>query len=112
MFDRVRLTVRFTAAGVLLGAAAMLVGCVSLTAPERITIGGADSEPVDSRSTPQISTVEEGRAELDKAYRALRRLESENAELARDIDKLKRERNQYKRERDDSRKALEDSRED
>lgn len=112
MFHRVQLTIRFTAATVLFVAAAILPGCVSLTAPERITIGGSDAEPVDSRNTPQISTVEEGRAELDKAYRALRRLESDNAELARDVDKLKRERNQYKRERDDYRKALEDSRGD
>lgn len=112
MNHRFRSTVRAVSVLALLTGAGSLCGCLNVKAPERITIGGGGGEPVDSRNTPHISTVEEGRAELDKAYRALRRLESENAELAEDIDKLKRERNEYKKERDDYRKQLEKARED
>lgn len=93
-------------------AAILLCGCLNVKAPDKIVIGGGESEPVDSSRTPQISSVEEGRTELDRAYRAIRRLESQNAELEKDKDELKRERNQYKHERDDYRKQLEKSRGD
>jgi hypothetical protein len=73
-----------------------LFGCLSLKAPESIVIGGREPDAGPARGVPQISTVEEGRVELDKAYRRIQRLEDKNRELASDVSKLKRERDEYK----------------
>jgi len=78
-------------------------GCVSVKAPERITVNSNRPARVDPGNVPYISTVEQGRAELDKAYQYIRYLEDRNAKLERDKDEAKRERDEYKdrRDRDD-----------
>lgn len=80
-------------------------GCVSVKAPDKIIIGGSESERANPERIPSITTVEEGRTELDKAYRTLRLLQEENHEL-------KRERNRYKHERDECREKAEKSNDD
>ena len=72
-----------------------LVGCVSVTAPERITVGGGSrAEPVDSSRVPDTNSHEEARAELGKAYRYIRDLERQNAHVDRKAKKYKRERDE------------------
>ena len=86
------------AVGLLVG----LAGCVSVKAPERITVGGGRSrpEPVDSDRVPHPDTLDEAQRELNRAYANLQYLERENARLG---DKAAK----YKRERDDCRDRLE-----
>ncbi|MFO0838009.1 MAG: hypothetical protein U1D55_05735 [Phycisphaerae bacterium] len=81
---------------IVLASVISLCGCLSVKAPESIVIGGRQPEPVDSGRVPTITTVEQGRAELDKAYRHIRLVEDENRELTRDNAKLKRERDDLK----------------
>lgn len=72
-------------------------GCVSVKAPERITINRSPRpEPVDSRRVPQTSSHEQARMELNKAYQNIQYLEDQNRKLASDAQ-------EYKRERDDCR---------
>lgn len=80
----------------LLLGALFLGGCLNLKAPDSIVIGGRPHDDVDSENVPRISTVEEGRTELDKAYRSLRRAEAKARDLERENAKLKRERDEYK----------------
>lgn len=75
-------------------------GCVSVKAPERITVNNSRPARVDPGHVPHISTVEQGRVELDKAYQYIRYLEDRNAKLERDKDEAKRERDEYKDRRD------------
>jgi hypothetical protein len=75
-------------------------GCVNVKAPERIDIGGGRPEPVDTSRVPPITTVEQGRAELARAYQNIQYLEQENRHLKDKADN-------YKRERDNCRKRLE-----
>lgn len=70
--------------------------CVNVKAPDSIIIGGRQTESVASDRVPRITTVEEGRVELDKAYRSLRRIEDQNRELTQVNDALKRERDDLK----------------
>ncbi|MCK4341753.1 MAG: hypothetical protein KAY37_08530 [Phycisphaerae bacterium] len=71
------------------------VGCVSVTAPEKVTIGGSSRpEQVDSSRVPPTSSHEEARRELEKAYRFIRHLEDENAHHDRKAAKYKRERDE------------------
>lgn len=76
------------------------LGCVSVKAPERIEIGGSRPAPVDTSRIPPITTVEQGRDELCKAYQNIQYLEQENR-------RLKEKAENYKHERDNCRKRLE-----
>jgi chromosome segregation ATPase len=82
------------------GLMAALVGCVNVKAPERIQIGSAAPEPVDSRQVPQPQTLEEAQQELNQAYANIRYLEQDN-------QSLKNKAAEYKRERDEARKQRE-----
>lgn len=85
--------------GLLAGLVCSLVGCVSVKAPERITVGGSSKPaPVDSGRVPDTSSHEEARHELVKAYQNIQYLEDENAQLERKATKYKRARDQYKDE--------------
>jgi len=92
--------------------ALLVSGCVSVKAPDKIIINDGESKRVNTGHVPAITTVEEGRTELDRAYRNLRLLQEENHELARDKEELKRERNRYKHERDECREKSEKSNHD
>ncbi len=78
----------------------VLAGCVSVKAPERITIG---SEPppadVDSSRVPHTETHEQAQAELFKAYQQIRYLEHQFTECRNDLmdarDKYKRLKDKY-----------------
>lgn len=98
------------AAGLLAGSA----GCVSVKAPETVTVGGGHSrpEPVDSDRVPHPDTLDEAQRELNRAYANLRYLERENARLADKAAKYKRERDRYKDQRDDYKDRLEKYEED
>jgi hypothetical protein len=84
---------------VLLGATGLLgLGCVNVKAPEQIHIGsGPPPERVDSSRVPDPATLDEAREELHKAYRHIRYLEHEVADLRKDKEKLKAERDEYKK---------------
>lgn len=81
--------------------------CLEIKAPERINVNSGRPARVDPGRVPHISTVEEGRYELDKAYQNIRYLEDRVAKLERDKDEARRERDDYKdrnkrdRDRDD-----------
>lgn len=77
-------------------AALPAIGCVNLKAPERITVNNSRPARVDPGNVPHISTVEQGRAELDKAYQYIRYLEDRNAKLEREKNEARRERDDYK----------------
>ena len=62
------------------------LGCVSVKAPEKINVNSNRPARVDSGRVPHITTVEQGRAELDKAYQNIRYLEDRVAKLERDKD--------------------------
>jgi hypothetical protein len=92
-------------AGLVLAACGLLFcgGCVSVKAPERIEVdAGGHSRPerVDSSRVPNPHTLEEARAELNKAYSNIQWLEDRVANLEKDKAK-------YKRERDECRDRLE-----
>ncbi|MFH1747731.1 MAG: hypothetical protein ABIG44_11905 [Planctomycetota bacterium] len=85
-----------------------MVGCVSVTAPEKIEMGGrAQPEPVDSSQIPPTASHEEARQELTKAYRWVKHVERENEDLRDKADEYKRERDKYKKERDRYKDRLE-----
>lgn len=73
-------------------------GCLNVKAPERIEIDTTRSEHVDSARVPQITTVAQGRAELDKAYAYIRHLEDKNKDLQHDNSRLRHERDDLKRQ--------------
>jgi hypothetical protein len=83
--------------GLLGGCILLATGCVSVRAPERITIGTAPPEPVDSARLPATSSHEECRAELEKAYQNVQYLEQQLARAERKADELKRERDEARR---------------
>lgn len=98
---RLRWLLGFSMMMALLPAAA----CLEIKAPERINVNSGRPARVDPGRVPHISTVEEGRYELDKAYQNIRYLEDRVARLERDRDEARRERDNYKdrnkRDRDD-----------
>jgi hypothetical protein len=94
--SKVRVLLAASAAALMLTA----LGCVSVKAPERIDIGGGHPAPVDTGRIPPITTVEQGREELCKAYQNIEYLERENEHLKHKAD-------EYKHERDQCRKRLE-----
>jgi uncharacterized protein len=91
---RVAGTVALVAAG-LLG-----TGCISVKAPERISINSSRPQPVDSRRVPSTRSHEEARAELNKAYQNIQYLEERNRKLERDAQEYKRERDECRRSKD------------
>ncbi len=75
-------------------------GCLSVQAPREINVGSDGAESVDSSRVPRTDSHDDCRYELEKAYRALQRIEHD---LARAHDKAA----EYKRERDRAEDALE-----
>jgi len=83
--------------GLLAGLVCSLAGCVSVKAPETVSVGGSSRpEPVDSSRVPATSSHEEARHELAKAYQNIQYLEKENAKLERKVVKYKRSRERCK----------------
>jgi hypothetical protein len=78
------------------GLICMSAGCLNVRMPEKVEVGTAQPEPVDSSRIPETATHEEARAELRKAYENIQYLEHENQRLHDKADKYKRERDQYK----------------
>ncbi|MHC4477467.1 MAG: hypothetical protein ACYTEL_17605 [Planctomycetota bacterium] len=74
----------------------LLAGCVSVKAPERISIGDHPRR-IDSTRVPPTQSHEEARQLLAEAYERNRYLEAKVADLERDKQKLKAERDEYKR---------------
>ena len=85
---------------------ALLAGCFTARAPERIDVRvGGRPEPVDTSRVPNPQTLEEARHELRKAYANIEWLE-------RKVDKLEHDKAEYKRERDKYKKRLEEYEDD
>ncbi len=83
-------------------AGSALVGCVQVKAPETIQIGsGPPPEDIDSAQVPPTTTHEQARAELTRAYRQIRWLESENERLRERGDRYKRKYKDLKDKYDD-----------
>lgn len=74
----------------------LLAGCVSVKAPETITVGGHPGK-IDSSRVPPTRNHEEARQLLSEAYERNRYLEAKVARLEREKDELKEERDEYKR---------------
>lgn len=74
----------------------LLAGCVSVKAPETITVGNHPAR-IDSSSVPPTRSHEEARQLLAAAYERNRYLEAKVAKLERDKEELKEERDEYKR---------------
>ncbi len=93
------LKVRPFAAGcvVLFAISVLLVGCVSVKAPESISIGDRPRR-IDSSRVPPTQSHEEARQRLAEAYERNRHLEAKVADLERDKEELKKERDEYKRQ--------------
>ncbi|MCA9244374.1 MAG: hypothetical protein KDA32_10495 [Phycisphaerales bacterium] len=72
-----------------IGGAALLasVGCISVKAPERITVGSGGSRPVDTSRVPPTRDHAHAREKLAEAYARIDYLEDE----LRDCEKDKRE---------------------
>jgi len=92
------LKVRPVAAGfvVLFVISTLLAGCVSVKAPESISVGDHPRR-VDSSHVPPTQSHEEARQLLREAYERNRYLEAKVAELEREKKELKAERDEYKR---------------
>jgi len=82
-----------------LSAVLLAAGCVSVKAPEQITIGGR--EPVDAREVPPTSSHEQARQELARAYAEIRRLQRRVQELEGDKRELELENRRLERGQDD-----------
>ncbi len=80
----------------LAGLISLSAGCLNVRLPERVEVGNAQPEPVDSSRIPNTSTHAEARAELRKAYENIQYLEHENQRLQEKAAKYKRERDEYK----------------
>ncbi len=74
-----------------------LTGCLNVRTPDvRVNVDGA--EPVDPSRVPRVTSVEQGQAELDRAYAYIQSLEEKNRELKKERDEYKHERDKYKKE--------------
>ncbi|MBP7936558.1 MAG: hypothetical protein KA354_18105 [Phycisphaerae bacterium] len=80
----------------LLATGLWLGGCVSVKAPESISIGNHPHR-VDSSRVPPTQSHDEARQRLGEAYERNRYLEAKVEKLEREKDELKRERDEYKR---------------
>ena len=89
---------RLCAAGfaVLFALTVLLAGCVSVKAPEKISIGDHPHR-VDSTRVPRTRSHEEARQRLAEAHERIHYLEAKVTRLERDKEKLKTERDEYKR---------------
>jgi hypothetical protein len=74
----------------------LLAGCVSVKAPETISVGDHPRK-IDSSRVPPTRSHEEARQLLGEAYERNRYLEAKVAKLEREKDELKEERDEYKR---------------
>lgn len=91
------LKVRLLATGLAaLALTVLLAGCVSVKAPETITVGSHPSK-IDSSRVPPTRSHEEARQLLAEAYERNRYLEAKVAKLERDKEELKEERDEVKR---------------
>ena len=92
------LKVRSLTAGfvALLAITVLLAGCVSVKAPESISVGDHPRR-IDSSRVPPTQSHEEARRLLGEAYERNRYLEAKVAELEREKEELKEERDEYKR---------------
>jgi predicted RNase H-like nuclease (RuvC/YqgF family) len=92
------LKVRPFAAGfaILFVMSVLLAGCVSVKAPESISIGDHPHR-IDSSRVPPTQSHEEARQLLGETYERNRYLEAKVAELEREKKELKQERDEYKR---------------
>ena len=80
----------------LLALTVLLAGCVSVKAPEKISIGDRPRR-IDSSRVPPTRSHEETRQRLEEAYERNRYLEAKVAELEEEIEELEEERDEYKR---------------
>ena len=76
--------------------AVLVTGCVSIKAPENISVGDRPRE-IDSSRVPATRSHEEARQRLAEAYERNRYLEAKVDELEREKDELEDERDDYKR---------------
>ncbi|MGE3181726.1 MAG: hypothetical protein AB7N71_08855 [Phycisphaerae bacterium] len=80
----------------------MLVGCVSVKAPERVVVnGGSGSRPVDTSRVPPTSSHEDARRKLAEAYQRIDYLEDQLADEKRDNDELERKLDRMEDRNDD-----------
>jgi hypothetical protein len=77
----------------------VLVGCVNVKAPERISVNDRPRR-VDSSHVPPTRSHEEARQLLAEAYERNRYLEEKVARLERENDELEEERDAYRRRSD------------
>ena len=82
---------------VLFAISVLLGGCVSLKAPESISVGDHPRR-IDSSRVPPTQSHEEARQRLGEAYERNRYLEAKVADLEREKEELKKERDEYKRQ--------------
>ena len=74
----------------------VLSSCVNVKAPENIDIGTGGGRAYSSSSrSPNPQSLEEARAELNKAYQRIDYLEKKNEDLEKDKKKYKKERDEY-----------------
>ena len=90
----------FAAAAVL--GLVILSSCVNVKAPENIEIGSGGGRAYSSSSrNPNPQTLDEAKAELNKAYARIDYLEKKNADLEQDKQKYKDKYKQAKKQYDD-----------
>ena len=75
----------------------LLAGCVSVKAPESISVGDHPRR-IDSSRVPPTQSHEEARQLLGEAYERNRYLEAKVTELEREKEELEDERDEYKRQ--------------
>ena len=94
------MTARCSTFLVLVGAAALATGCVSLKAPEQVYVNGRPRVS-DPSTVPPTSSHAEARQKLAEAYDEIRYLRRKVTDLKKDKHELKAERDKYKRRCDD-----------
>jgi len=88
---------RWTFAAAALLGIAVLSSCVNVKAPDNIEIGSGGGRAYSSHSrNPNPQTLDEAKAELNKAYQRIDYLEKKNSDLEKDKQKYKDERDEYK----------------
>lgn len=70
-------------------------GCVSVKAPERITVGSSGSRPVDTSRVPPTRDHADARERLAEAYARIDYLEDELRDCESDKREMKREMERY-----------------
>ncbi len=79
----------------------VLSSCVNVKAPENIDIGsGGGRSYSNSSRNPNPQTLDEAKAELNKAYARIDYLEKKNADLEQDKQKYKDKYKQAKKQSD------------